>query len=430
MPHPDTIRLILVITSFVFLLGMIRKPFYGVISYLIIMMARPGDFYPVLGSMRIELLVGILIIIIMLLNFSRLQRIGFSGNPINKWMFLLYGVMLISMVQAFDFKTSWDWMIEFSKVFIFFLMIVTLIDTQKDVEVFLWIFAILTCFMAYDAIYNYTHGIIVESSGGGRIDYAVTSGGMGAGHVALANLTLQGMPFLWYVGVCNRKKILKLVGVILFLICLYGVIISGSRGGFVGLIGLFICLTIFSKHKLLMIGLGILLVFSLPIITGANYMDYMNKMLSFEILNADLSAGSRATGLRHGIEMLIKRPILGVGPGCYPVARKAWFGWGLWAHNHYGELMGDLGIIGTFVWFAFLYNYLRKSIQLRKLFQDETPQTAILTAVMVSTIVRLILGMGTHSVYIFFWYMVAGIVIVQARLLKDKNHQNIKDSNS
>jgi O-antigen ligase len=317
-------------------------------------------------------------------------------------------------------------MIEFSEVFIFFLMIVTLIDTQKDVEVFLWIFGILTCFMAYDAVYNYTHGIIVESWGGDAIGYAVTSGGMGTGHVQLANMILQGMPFLWFIGMCNRGKLLKLAGVILFSLCLYGVIVSGSRGGFIGLVVLLFCLTIFSKNKLLMIGLGVFLIFSIPIIAGSNYMDYMNKALSPEILDADLSAGSRVMGLSHGIEMLIKRPILGVGPGCYPVARKAWFSWGLWAHNHYGELMGELGIVGTFVWFTFSYNYLKKSMQLRKLFQNQTTQTSILTAVIVSTIVRLALGMATHSVYIFFWYMMAGVISVMMRL--NSNMGSTKES--
>jgi O-antigen ligase len=145
---------------------------------------------------------------------------------------------------------------------------------------------------------------------------------MGSGHVALANMVLQGMPFLWFMGVCNRGKLLKLVGVILFSLCLYGVVVSGSRGGFIGLVVLLFCLTIFSKHKLLMIGLGVFLILCIPIIAGSNYMDYMNKMLSLEILDVDLSAGSRATGLKHGLEMMVKRPILGVGPGCYPVVFK------------------------------------------------------------------------------------------------------------
>jgi hypothetical protein len=414
MANPDTIRFILLIASFIFLLGVFKRPFFGVISYLIIMMTRPGLFYPVLGELRIELIVGILIIIVMLLNYGRVERVRIWGNPISKRMFLLYGVMVISMVQAFDFKTSWDWMIEFSKIFILFLMIGTLVDTQRDVKVLLWCFAIITSLFAYEAVYNYMHGIIVEKSGSDQIEYAVTSAGFGAGHVSLANMILQGMPFIWFMGVCNRVRLLKLGGAILFLLCTYGLVVSGSRGGFIGLGVLLLCLTILSKHKLLMVGLGSLFILCLPIVAGSDYMGYIDRMMGFGILDTDLSASSRIGGLINGVEMLIKRPLLGVGPGCYPLARKAWFSWGLWAHNHYGELMGELGLIGIWAWFGFLVAYLKKAVELRR--SDLESESGIIAAVIVSTVVRLVLGMGTHSVYIFFWYMVAGVVAVLTRI--------------
>jgi O-antigen ligase len=142
----------------------------------------------------------------------------------------------------------------------------------------------------------------------------------------------------------------------------------------------------------------------------------METILDLVIGSADVSGGSRMTGLRHGFEMLIRRPILGVGPGCYPLARKAWFGWSLWAHNHYGELMGDLGIIGTVVWFKFLIAYLRRTLTHAKLPGGLELVPAIMTAILVATIVRLVVGMGSHSVYIFFWYMLAAIVIVVVRI--------------
>jgi len=414
MPNPDTIRLFLVVISFIFLIGMLKRPFYGVVSYLIIMMVRPGIFYPVLGSLRIELLVGVMIIIVMALSPERLKRIHISTEPINKWMFILFAVMVISMIQAFDFKTSWDWMFEFSKVFLFFIMIITLIDNERDVEIFLWVFGILTFSIAYDSVYNYIYGDIVKSSGGGRIDYAVTSGGMGSGHVALANLTLQGMPILWYLGIYNKKKALKVVATVFFLVCLYSVVISGSRGGFVGLVTLFICLTVFAKRRSPLIVFGILVFVSIPLFSVSGYMDYISTIFDFD----KLSAGSRITGLRHGIEILVKKPLLGVGPGCYPVARKAWFHWGLWAHNHYGELFGELGLMGAIVWFAFLKSYLQKAWHSLKSLGNGSSRKNIFYAILVATFVRLVLGMGTHSVYYFFWYMIAGIVVVEDRLLQ------------
>jgi O-antigen ligase len=411
MPHPETIRLLLVIAAFVVLVGMFRRPFYGVISYLIIMITRPGLYYPLLGRLRVELLIGILIIIVMSFSPHRLKRIQVTTDPICKWMFILFGVMTISMIQAFDFKTSWDRMYEFSRVFLFFLMIVALIDTKRDVELFFWVFGALTCLLAYEATYNYAHGIVGTSTGG-FVEYGIASKGMAAGHVALANLTLQGMPVLWYMGLSNKAKSLKMIGGFLFLICLYGVVISGSRGGFVGLIALGICLTAFSNHRLLMILGGILFFVCLPLFSQKGYMDHMGSIIGL----SDVSASSRIIGLRHGLEMLIREPLLGVGPGCYPVARKAWFHWGLWSHNHFGQLIGELGLLGTFVWFVFLKNYLWKAWHYIRLPGIDVDTKNIFYAIVVGTLVRLVLGMGSHSLYVFFWYMLAGIVIVLNRV--------------
>jgi len=221
MPNPDIIRLILTIFSVIFLAGMVIRPFYGLLSYLLIMMVRPGAFYPALKAFRIELLAGILVLVVIALSTGRLKRLQIREDPIIKWMFILFGVMLVSMLQAIDFKYSWDWMWEFAKVLAFFIMIVTLPDSKKDVQLFLWVFGIATCMMSYDAIYNFFTGNVIERIGDVGTDYAVTSGGMGAGHVALANITLQAMPFLWYLGVMNKNSILKLGGAILFSISLF-----------------------------------------------------------------------------------------------------------------------------------------------------------------------------------------------------------------
>lgn len=234
--------------------------------------------------------------------------------------------------------------------------------------------------------------------------------------MALANMILQAMPIMWYLAIANKSRLLKLIGFTMFTLMLYGVVISGSRGGFIGLIALAACVVFFAKHRLLAIGGVLIILLILPSFSGKGYLDYVSRVLTPDIVDRD----GRIGGLISGFEMMIKRPILGVGPGCYPVARKAWFGWGLWAHNHYGELMGDLGIIGVWAWFGFLIAYMKKAIKLRRI-DTGTASSAILTGVIVSTIVRLVLGMGTHSVYTFFWYMVAGIVAVQMRIIENMN---------
>jgi O-antigen ligase len=74
--------------------------------------------------------------------------------------------------------------------------------------------------------------------------------------------------------------------------------------------------------------------------------------------------------------------------------------------------MGELGIIGTVVWFVFLKSYFMRAWQFIRKEEADSALRNLCLAVLVATIVRLVIGMATHSVYIFFWYMMAGVVVV------------------
>ena len=427
MISPDPILLVLVAVAIIFLMGMVRRPFYGVIGYMIIMVMRPGLYYPVLGAMRLELVAGLIVIAAMFLSKGKLQRIAPANSQINKYSLILYGVMAVSMLQAFDFSHSKEWMIEFAKICVFFMMIVTLTESEKDVKTLLWVFGILMSFLAYQAIYNYHAGVIVESWGGDRIDYSHTGKGLGAGHVALSNLTLQGLPFVWFFTWQSRKTFVKAIGIILILVCLYGVVVSGSRGGFVGLISFYLCIFFMSKKKLTVGLVGVAGAMVMPLVVGQGYFKYMDTIWGLISGQDDLTSFGRFIGLQNGIEMMIKRPFLGVGPGCYPLARKAWFGWGMWAHNHYGQLMGELGVIGTIIWAKFVICYMRRALDFVKLAGQNSLIRAMALAVITATIVRLVVGMGSHSVYAFFWYMMAAVMAVLHRSIGAELDNKMQD---
>ncbi|MFA6010968.1 MAG: O-antigen ligase family protein [Desulfobacteraceae bacterium] len=412
MPSPESIRLILTIFALCSFVGMLKRPFWGVVSYLMIMMLRPGLYYPTLATYRIEMLVGVLVILFIFVS-GKISRMDYTEDMVIKWMCILFGVMTLSMVQAMDFSVSWNWMNDFLKIFLFFIMVVCLTDSVQDCEVLLIVFCMLTSIIAYEAIFNYMSGNLVESMDeSSRMTYAVADSGMGSGHVALANMCNQALAVAWYVGACHRNKIIKLFGFVLFIVLLAGVVVSGSKGGFFGLATFFVCWIVFADNKLKMVFYELVAIAVIVIINP----DYLSFMKSVKVVGStDSSANSRISGLSHGFQMLLNRPILGVGPGCYPVARRAWFGWGLWAHNLYGELMGDLGVLGVIASYKFLKNYVLKAHTLMKKYTDDPMVGNICKAVLVATIVRLVLGMGSHSLYIFFWYFLAGVVVVITR---------------
>ena len=410
MPDPESVRYFLTIVSLIWVGLSIFKPTFGVMGYLTIMILRPGLYFPEFAAYRVELIVGVIALLVSLLN-GGLQRIMENRLALPGKMFLIYGVMLVSMVQAMDFTVSYDWMWEFSKVLAFFIMVLSLLKDEKDVELFIWTFGLITIMIAYEAIYNSLQGLVVER---GEMNYAIADKGYGSGHVALANMCLQAAPFFWYMALNRESSFAKMISIVIFGICLGGTLVAGSRGGMVGIVAMFGMMVYFSENRGPLIALGICVGLIAPFFGSEGYLEYMKSILAFGSDKADVSASSRIAGLRHGIEMMIHRPLLGVGPGCYPIARKMWFGWGLWAHNLYGEIAGDLGMIGIIVWFSFLYRYIKAALVMR-LNETLTPISRnILTGIVVATGVRLVLGMGSHSLYVFFWYIMAAMVVVFA----------------
>jgi O-antigen ligase len=170
---------------------------------------------------------------------------------------------------------------------------------------------------------------------------------------------------------------------------------------------------------------GIIGVISLPFLSGS-YLSWMKSLIG----GADDSAISRTTGLINGIEMMLRRPFLGVGPECYPLVRKAWFGWGLEAHNHYGQLMGDLGIAGTIVWGLFLYHLLKNLTEAKKNIAETPayPQQGLLFIIVglqISLFVRLFEGWGSHSLYLFYWYVVAALSVIALEITQQRSGENL-----
>ena len=414
MPSPDTIYYFALVLSFTLLLMSFAKPIYGVLAYLLVMMTRLGLHFALLEQMRIELIFALIVIAeAYLTNKDWAQKIRFDYNPVNRYLFFFLLVILFSFAQAWDYAESWNYVvIEFLRIYALFLMMLVLIKNEKDLKMTLWIYSIATIILGYEGIYFYVLGRASYVFQG--VDVAIASKGFASGHVAAANMQLQGLPIMFYLIIIEKKAWLRGAAVLLSLLSVLGVIASGSRGGFLGLIVFALLGVYFSQKKGIAI-LTCLIIFLVMIpLLSETYLSWMESVVQ----HSDDSAMSRISGLTNGIEMMFHRPLLGVGPGCYPLARKAWFGWGLESHNHYGQLMGDLGLMGTIAWIFFITGVFKNLKKAKELFLDSNKRALVLivTSIQIALLVRLFEGMFSHSLYIFFWYIMAVLSIVLVKI--------------
>lgn len=418
-PYYEFVRITITGTMILMILAGAVKQWMLAPAYLVVILVRPGEVYPILGNIRFELLVVAWIGIVIVTHRVVGKNLSLDDR-ISKATFAFFGIALLSIVQAFDIKQSYDY--AYSQMFpmlIFFITILSFTSRVKDIRLLIWVYLCVVAFLAWIPIFNYSHGIGSELIGVDVLRSKGQTSGV-AGHVALANIMTQSLAFGYFIFLGTEGKIQKGILVGFFTIYLSACIASGSRGGFIGLLICGLIVIIRAKNRGITIGfvLGALILASFLI--RGEYLNWMSTILDFG--QTEYSASTRWDGLRHGIEMAARRPILGVGIGCYGVARSAWFGWNIWAHNLYGELIGELGLLGLISWSWIVYlcfkeiGNIKAFVRSRKYIDPFFGHLA--DACWAVLVLRIIIGMTTHSLMSHIWYLTAGLLVVASRILR------------
>lgn len=173
---------------------------------------------------------------------------------------------------------------------------------------------------------------------------------------------LMGMPYVWYLAasplVRTFPKRLYCYGTLLALGA--AIVITGSRGTFVGLLAVIAYFWWNSKRRLRslvigIVGLQVLFFVSLPFLPDG-YVEEMSSITD----TSESTAQDRIRSWRYGLEMLADNPIFGVGAGNYPwvvqsYVRKDQGGapeggrvnfYGRAAHSVYFTVLPELGLTG------------------------------------------------------------------------------------
>lgn len=424
MFEPDSIRIVSVAAFVIlFALGMIR-PVWAPVAYMILVYCKLSSYYPVFGAMKAELLFAVIIVARILLTGDGFAKLSARYNALNKYLYVFVICVFISFAIAWDRQYSWDNAVyHFIKVLILYIMILIAIDNQHDFKIFVWSFLTMFAYLAYEPTYGFITG-----TGGGQYMYGVNyiaSIGILSGHVALANNMNQMIPIAFYLIFSIKKRSLIIIGTIPLFIFVTALVGSGSRGGIVGFAMFCLCLVYFSKNRLkTSIVVGIISIF---VFIGSGQFSSTMKRIDKS------STKGRLIGLTHGIEMIKRGNVLGVGPGCFLFARRQYFSYRMEAHNIYGQVFGDLGIPGTIAWLFLILQIFRNIIAakdtLKALHMEKDFLYKLAMGVQVSLIVRLFISMASHGLYYFYWYIMAAFSIILSKLVEDISENKLQEQN-
>jgi O-antigen ligase/polysaccharide polymerase Wzy-like membrane protein len=339
----------LLLTYLVALFGAVislRKPVIGLFIYVGFSVLRPEAIWGWAGSMH---------------DMSDIVAypllLGWAFQGFGSWSFgrgksivaciLLFAVWSIfSAGQAIDTAVSWWGLTEFAKTLLPFLVGVTMIKTEKEARQLLWIIVLMQTYVCIDMNRTYL--------GGYNRAFAEGFGGMDNNSFGISLVTTVGASLGLFLSVERRwQKIMFGLGTLLIM---HTVMLTFSRGAFVGLLSVGLMALVVLPKRPKYIGAVVLAAAVGLYFTGPELAERLGTTFVPREMR-DASAESRFALWADLGTVIVEQPILGVGPYNWPIIAER-FGWppGKEGHSLWVQTAAENGLPA--VTFMLLFYFL------------------------------------------------------------------------
>ena len=320
--------------------------------FTLLLYARPAEFYPSALTASIALIVGLIT-----LGFFVPTQLALEGTltaPLREVnLVLLFGLAgLLSIPLAISPADAWH---EFSGTFIrcivIFIVIVNVVRTHARLKALLFLALCVSIWLSLSAINDYRLGLMTVEG------YRVSGRGEGLfgnpNDMALHLVTI--IPIAMALCFATRRPIRRVLYGGTALLMLAAVVLTFSRGGFIGLLvaSAFLAWKIGHRHRFTIVIAGVVLLLLLALAPN-----YATRIASIFIPSLDPlgSAGVRRELLFRSILTAIRHPLLGVGMGNFhnvSIHEQV-------SHNAYTQVAAEMGIAALAIYAMFIVTPLRK----------------------------------------------------------------------
>ena len=380
---------------------------------------RPSEVVPALDRLPIY---NVLIVICLALTYKQilpqLKKESLQSNPITACVVGLFGMLVLSNLVRLDFTLTKDTAVDFVKVVLYYLMLLSVVDTASRIRRFLTCVAVFALIVAGLALMQY-HGVInlpalqalervdYDDEGAGSVTIQLRSVGIYNDPNDLCLLLVVGIEISLYE-ICERKGMSRVLWASPFLILLYALILTRSRGGLLALlVATFILfLNRFGWKKGVL--LASLAVPALAVMPGGR---------QTEISVGQGTAQERMEKWKEGLILFAHRPLTGIGVSRYSEEI------GLVAHNSYVHAYVEMGFPGGTL-FVGLFYFAFEGLSAKYYENDETDETHASLLRLRPFLSAMTAGYGTGIFslsrnYIVPTYMIFGIVAAYQRVAFD-----------
>src|SRR5262245_19966594 len=322
--------------------------FAGVYLFTLMLYARPNDLFPVLGSFPLVKIVAISVLLIYI------GSKGAAGARLSVWtlemtmLVVIAALGLIFMPASASPMDSMNTLTDpYLKTVIIFILMVNLVDTRRRLYSLWKLVVICGVALAVGAIRSYAKGEFTAR--GVRIEGLV--GGMFENPNDLATALDLLLPFAVALTLISKGGT-RLFYLVCAAFMAIGVLVTLSRGGFLGLIAMGgVLLWKLGRGRRLMTTLAAALVCGILFAaTPGGYGDRIATIFNIE-QDQTGSAQERRALLERAAEIAIRRPVVGIGMGnfhIYSIHDHE-------AHNAYLEIAAELGVTGLIAYLIVIF---------------------------------------------------------------------------
>lgn len=373
-----------------------------IVGYMVLYIHRPFEIWPWLGALQMERVYAIVMLLAMLVNPRRPFR---SDLPTVAMLGLAFAFVLSAFFSPWygSGKPTVE-MTEWGKILVVYFVVIAAIKNRVDARILLLGLGIAIAIYVGHTVLEYFNGRHSWRGSFARIRGINTTFAHAGSFSMLALIGLLIAPFIW------RHYPQKWVrwGVLAYgATAIYGVLwLAGSRTGFVGLLFVAGALVAKSRYKM-RIAVGTL---CLAPIIWSSIPSAKQEWYQSTWSSEDESAESRTDSFYEGLALFRKYPLLGSGPGTWQQAT----GWDIESHNLYGQLVGEVGLMGTVAFCLHIFAAYYTAWQVRKLAELTPDDTFYLDAAVAFTWIitmLLFLGLAGGTLFRFTWVWIPAMLV-------------------
>lgn len=318
---------------------------------------RLQDAFPILGKLQLPALAVLAALIYFAKTRQPARRVRLIKGPTTKLVVALIVIMIIGVPFSLWVGHSATFVIKgMLPNALFLLLVATSVRSIRDLE---W-YALVNLYgaLVYTTVISLFFHVGYDGRLGGLIFYDAND---------FALVMVCTIPFAVYFLGKGHKRSHRIAALLTMAMILIAMVKSGSRGGFIGLIGvmLYVLLryrAIPSRVRLAVTIAGVALFLGFA---GDKYWTSMGTILHPESDYNYTDNVGRVEVWKRGVGYMVHNPVVGVGVGAYSVAegnsglarslaaQGRGFKWSV-AHNSFLETGAELGFPGALVFIAIL----------------------------------------------------------------------------